>query len=277
MTQSMTISFSNFLVSPAKAKEWLTKSEQDEEFRNRKVDESRVKQYAAEMKAGRWQTDTGECIKFTPDGIMIDGQHRCLAIILANVSLVLTVAKNVDKEKATVLDTGKSRSIGDAMTIKKIPCSNEHAAGITQYFQFVKEEKDAKLSNDLAIDMYLQDEEFWRGVHSLSTHYYKEISRMLNPSFIYATIAYLKKHSKHANKIESFYDEVCVDGMVKNGTVKNFRKIINQAYNDKKSNLNKAYMVAYFVKCWNAFLRDKTKGLQYDPSVEGIVNMKQAL
>lgn len=275
--QKTSVTYNDYLITPKIAKEWLERSRQDEEFRNRKIDDQRVNAYANEMKAGRWQSETGECIKFAPDGVLIDGQHRLEAIIKANVSLVLTVAKNVDKEKATVLDTGKSRSIGDAMTIRKIACPNEHAAGIKQFYQFTRgshRDNQMTLSNDLAISMYFDDEEFWKDVHSSQVRFYREIGRKINPSFIYGTIAYLRKNSKHKHKIDAFYTEVCVDGQVKNGTVKNFRKKVDDDYRDVKNKLKKAYWIAYFVKTWNAYVDDKTKGLQYDPSEEGIIDMK---
>lgn len=275
-TQSSAVRYQDYLVTPKIAKEWLTFSEQDEEFRNRKLDEARVNQYASDMKAGRWQSETGENIKFAPDGVLIDGQHRLHAIIKSNSSIVLTIAKNVEKSKATVLDTGKQRSIGDAMMIRKIACPNEHAAGIKQYYQFTRgghKDNYMALSNDLAIQMYFDEEEFWKETHSEQVRFYREIGRKLNPSFIYGAIAYLRKKSKHKDKITPFFTEICVDGEVKNGTVKNFRKIIDKNYVDKKSSLSKAYLTAYFTKSWNAYVEDKNKNLQYDPAIEGIVDM----
>ena len=79
------VRYQDYLVTPKIAKEWLEFSEKDEEFRNRKLDEARVKQYTSDMKAGRWQSETGENIKFAPDGVLIDGQHRLHSIIRANV------------------------------------------------------------------------------------------------------------------------------------------------------------------------------------------------
>lgn len=269
--------FSDFLINPKKAEEWLNYSSKDDEFKNRKLNDQKVSAYAKEMKEGRWKSKTGECIKFAPDGVLIDGQHRLRAIIKSNISIVLTVAKNVPKENATVIDTGMSRSISDAMTIKKIPCANEHAAGIKQYYQFTRgslKDNQSQLSNDLAIQMYEDETDFWRNIHSRSAIFYREIGHKISPSFIYAAIAYLEKHSRHKNRIDEFFEELCIDGKVKNGTVKNLRKKIDEFRDDSKYKIKKNYVVAYFAKTWNAFIDDKTKALQYDPSVEGIVDMK---
>ena len=47
---------------------------------NRPVTESKVNQYFTEIQNGKWKEDTGEAIKISKQGFIIDGQHRLLAL-----------------------------------------------------------------------------------------------------------------------------------------------------------------------------------------------------
>lgn len=75
-------------------------------IRNRKVD-----MYAKEMASGNWQAN-GEPIVFDEDGNLINGQHRLLAIIKANVAVTILVVRGVSR-KVDVFDMGLNRRLTD--------------------------------------------------------------------------------------------------------------------------------------------------------------------
>lgn len=100
-------------VSPVLAKRWLGKNAEN----NRLPKGSKIPQYAREMLAGNWQTDTGETIKFDPEGELIDGQNRLHAVVMAGVSLAFDIAYDVPRRAMQVVDTGASRTAGDALRI----------------------------------------------------------------------------------------------------------------------------------------------------------------
>ncbi len=99
------------MVTPEMAGDWLAKNPH-----NRKLRDLRVRRYAEDMKAGAWKSNA-ETIKFSPDGTLIDGQHRLAAIIFADVTVEMLVAKNVDPGVFDTVDTGGTRVIGDALYI----------------------------------------------------------------------------------------------------------------------------------------------------------------
>ena len=98
-------------VGPTLAKKWLATMD-----RNRHLRPSLVRQYAADMAAGRW-VYTADPIKFRWDHAMIDGQHRCQAIVLAGVTIPLLVVGGLPTEAQANTDTGARRTAGDALTI----------------------------------------------------------------------------------------------------------------------------------------------------------------
>lgn len=88
------------IITPAIARMWL-----DTTLKNRTLRQSRVKQYAADMKAGRWKLN-GESIKFDSTGHLLNGQHRLHAVIEADVTVEMLVVYNVDPSAQTTMDSG---------------------------------------------------------------------------------------------------------------------------------------------------------------------------
>lgn len=98
-------------IDPDTAARWLKRNP-----KNRKISSTDVATYARDMAAGNWLL-TGEAIKFAPDGRLLDGQHRLLAIIKAGVTITMLVIRNVSEDAQSVMDTGKKRTASDALDI----------------------------------------------------------------------------------------------------------------------------------------------------------------
>ena len=108
-------------IKPAEADEMLGRN-----FRNnRSINPTRVKTYADEMKAGNW-TFTGEAIKFGQDDMLIDGQHRLSAIVLAGVPIQMLIVTGLEKSAVTNLDTTMPRSLKNVLEF----LSYENAGGL---------------------------------------------------------------------------------------------------------------------------------------------------
>lgn len=93
---------------------------------NRSIRPDRVCAYSADMQAGRWLL-TGEAIKITLDRL-IDGQHRLLACVDADVSFQSVVVREVDPSAMDVLDSGLTRSMGDTLRFRSVAAANAVAA-----------------------------------------------------------------------------------------------------------------------------------------------------
>lgn len=76
-------------ITPKIAAEYLTRNTSN---RNRRP--TRIQQYARDMGSGNWPV-TGESIKFSETGDLLDGQHRLVACVLSGVSFQTWVAHNV--------------------------------------------------------------------------------------------------------------------------------------------------------------------------------------
>ena len=98
-------------LTPELANEWIGTMP---EFQ-RKASPVCVAEYAKDMADGRWISGTGDAFRFNKQGQMIDGQHRCLAVIESGCTIQATVIDGLDDEVYLVLDKGRKRTAADAI------------------------------------------------------------------------------------------------------------------------------------------------------------------
>jgi hypothetical protein len=103
-------------VTPEKAAKYL----EGNYASNRNIRPKAVSVYADAMRRGEWRL-TGDSIKFSEDGTLIDGQHRLAAIIEAGVSVEMVVVFGLSFDVFPMLDQGVKRTNGDIFHIKNIP------------------------------------------------------------------------------------------------------------------------------------------------------------
>ena len=96
-------------VNPAIAERWLAQNTV-----NRTVRESKVRQYASDMRAGRW-THSADMICFSPDGLLLNGQHRLHAVVVSGCTITFAVQRNTPHEAMQNLDTGSARTVADVL------------------------------------------------------------------------------------------------------------------------------------------------------------------
>lgn len=99
-------------ITPDMAKKWLAVNHQN----NRAVIISRVRQYADDMTAKRWRI-THQGIAFDEQGRLVDGQHRLLAIVQANIPVNMYVATGLDEGSIFAIDGGRSRNLSNVLEI----------------------------------------------------------------------------------------------------------------------------------------------------------------
>ena len=111
-------------VTPELAREWLAMN-----TRNRLKKPGKIKQYARDMAAGRWQLN-GEAIKFDLNGILLDGQNRLSAVILAECAVQMLVIRGLDSDVQITMDSGAGRTAADNFAIEGEKNATILAAGI---------------------------------------------------------------------------------------------------------------------------------------------------
>lgn len=100
------------IVSPAMAKEYL-----ERKAVNRPVSDRAVDRYVRDMREENWQSN-GQPIIFSSEGNLLDGQHRCLAVIKSQRSVAMLVVRGVAPKAFVTMDSGRGRSLHDVLAIE---------------------------------------------------------------------------------------------------------------------------------------------------------------
>lgn len=117
-------------VSPELAYEWLQRN-----TNNRTLKVSDAKKIAKELELNNW-TCNHQPVAFDYNGNLIDGQHRLYAAIKANKSISIRVTVNCVPESMKTVDTGKSRSNADMLTISGHKNAGRKASVIKQILAY---------------------------------------------------------------------------------------------------------------------------------------------
>jgi hypothetical protein len=100
-------------VTPERANEWLRLNRH-----NRQIRKSKVQHYAEIMLKNDWAQEHPDPIIFDTNGVMINGQHRLLAIVQSQKTQRMRVLRNVPPEMAHVIDKGVVRDTADSVQIR---------------------------------------------------------------------------------------------------------------------------------------------------------------
>ena len=100
-------------VTPELARKWLELAR----F-NRDIKESVVALYVRQIKEGLWQR-THQGVALTKAGVLIDGQHRLLAIIRAGQTVPMIIFVDEPEENFEFIDCGRNRSHLEMMRLSQ--------------------------------------------------------------------------------------------------------------------------------------------------------------
>lgn len=85
---------------------------------NRRLDPNRVEVLAASIRRGEWMPNPLEPIGISTEGHLIQGQHRCHAVIKTGIAMPVYILRQVDPALILVLDQTKRRTVKDQLDIR---------------------------------------------------------------------------------------------------------------------------------------------------------------
>ena len=147
---------------------------------NRSIRSTKVQQFAADMRAGNWE-ENGQPLILSPEGLLNDGQHRCIAVIEANTSVPVQFTFGVPRDTRLTLDQGSARSAGDFLAMEGVPHSMIQAGTARLLMGFERSNRTS----------------FNPSSHVTSAEIRERVS---TDTGIARSAAFASKHSKHAKK-----------------------------------------------------------------------------
>lgn len=151
-------SIDGVLITPAIAQFLLT----NHNGRNRPVKQTRVDQYAMELKLEKWKYN-GERILFDKDGQLLSGQHRLLAILKSGVSMLVDLKFGIDPDVRDTIDAGAPRSTKD---IRRLVTGDPDSAFKLKALNGVKKILNHRRTGTSAVLAELMENDFSRGLET---------------------------------------------------------------------------------------------------------------
>lgn len=156
---------------------------------NRKANKDHINALAIHMKEGNWKS-SGDPIRISKTGRLLDGQHRLMAIVKSDTSNEFVVISELEDEVFDVIDTGKNRNAADMLKISNISNGNTIAGIIKLVIAYEKElsllgaaSTHQKQFNApfKVLERYNTDPLHWQETHRNASRYYEK-SKLLYPS-----------------------------------------------------------------------------------------------
>jgi hypothetical protein len=236
------------VITPRDAKRLLGKNAEN----NRLPKESRIPQYARDMKSGRWVEGTGETIKIDVNGNVVDGQNRLQAVILADVPITFDIAYDVPAGAMAVIDTGASRTAADAMRISGAPERMMSAAVVRWVIQwdagsFIGHSGSIRPTVSEILDRYLSDMDAFDAAAKRA----QDCRRNGLGTGSVAGVAHYLFWRIDQEQTHQFYDQfISGANLPERASVLALRNRIARLRIDRAT---RSEQLALFVRAWNAF------------------------
>lgn len=250
------ITHEQILVTPTIAKKWL----EEGNLENRRLRLEYAKNLASQMIEKGWRDNTGVPIIFDEDGVLIDGQHRLTAVVIANTPIKFSIVRNVSREVQDVIDTGLNRQASDVLTFSGV----KNSGAIASLIKFKlgnasnggsKTRAGAVLvTNRLIKEEYLKNPEFWQSLCLRAQSYYKQF-RALPISVFGGCEAIALEQSRHPKRVSAFFSALASGSTDSPAILELRKKIINNQLSDKKyTTIGKRDLIkSYF----NGYIKDQ--------------------
>lgn len=262
-------------VTPREAEEYLKTNEG-----NRPINQSYVRSYADTMKAGKWMLN-GVGIVFDYNGKLIDGQHRLLAVIKAQVPVEMTIVRGADPDCFTTFDCGRRRNLGQLLAMQGMKHYNSCASiviaaeTLRRHGRFYANNSTGSADNNrLAVnqdlyEIYERDKEGYTDVTNKIRPLATSV-RILEISKAGGLFYHLTRRLGHSeDKVWYFFEQLFSLDKSENPAIELLRIRLIREQMSKISSLSGVAKTALLFKAWNAYISGKElRTLKFDQESE---------
>ena len=240
-------------ITPERAKDMLTRN-----TNNRALQKGTVTSYARQMKNGVWLLN-GDAIRFSDEGVLLDGQHRLAAVVMSGASIQAWVGRGFPAEAQMTMDGQRKRTAGDVLNLRGFSNGNKVAACVRMVYRWDQGERSmlsfggnaAHLSSLEVAKIVESDESFSHAV--AQTH----PAHSLAPVRVIATLHVLTSRLD-VNKTQQFFEQLASGANLAEGNpILTLRRYWARLQNSTGSIPPGQYLMAG-VRAWNAWAEGRT-------------------
>lgn len=233
-------------ITPEMATEYLANNP-----RNRPIKPGHLAFLCNELRHGRWKVN-GDRIRIDKNGCLLDGQHRLTAVCVTGISIQTEIVFNLDPDVFDTIDSGAKRSPGDTLTIAGEKDGRNLAAAVCVADDLLNGGcgafgRSSKTSNAEILEMLER--------HSAirASMPWRESLKRFAPPAVSVALHYLFS-LRDKQKADEFFN--CIStGIGLDGGHPALLLRDRLSVNERaKGKLSRRYIIALFIKAWNAFI-----------------------
>lgn len=243
----------NILLTPQLAHQYLSRSAP-----NRPISARHVSKLASAMLRGEWKPN-GSTLTFDTNGLLLDGQHRCSAVVESGVSIPTLIVEGVEPETMMTIDTGKFRTAGDVLGIHGHSDGTQLAAAVRRIFAWKRQVNTEGMSHrelsNTAIAEFVRKN---RAIREINNAMPQRISRVYPKSALMAVQWLATEAGGYEDRFQEFIKGLETGaGLPPGSPILTLRDWFQRQKQTTKRPVGDAYMFA-LVRAWNAFAEDRT-------------------
>lgn len=244
-------------LTPALAAELLASNDV-----NRPLSRAILTEYTDAIKRGEWKLN-GEPIIVSAGGKLLDGQHRCNAVIRAKRSILTYRIDGIEKEAFATIDCGKRRNSSDVLSIGGVKNARVCAAGARAILR-IHGVYSGKPTNAQVLDCVRSNPGLVRWADSFAGSRIKGVI----PAMITGVLA-VAADSHGEKRVEGFWTGVSTGlGLTQNDPAYQYReRYMSRA---RGTVFSQDYSLAIAIKAVNAHIQRRQIGLLRWGATEGM-------
>jgi len=230
------------LLTPELAKKLL-----DAGGKNRPVKAGPLKMLCAAITEGKWRYN-GESIVVSATGKLLDGQHRCIAVVQTGIAIEVELVSGVDDDVFDTFDGGSKRTASDVLGVESVKNAVLVAAAISIVDHF-KHGRFASIArggvrNEDVRALYAKYSGITRSVAVVGT------TCLFCPASLLVALHYIFSEVDVGEADDFVHDLLSGEGLMKGDPVFELRKRLEKnAFS--KAKLGRVEVAAIMVKAWN--------------------------
>jgi hypothetical protein len=236
-------------VTPEMAEQWLQLCN----IGNRNLSVNKANGYAREMVEGRWHFN-GEAIQFDTAGMLLNGQHRLLAIVTSDTTQTFLVVQGLNRTSQVTMDQGNRRSPTDQLKVVGVDVHTSVAAAIRICLQWESgrlfgDAKRIKVTTGEIVQWANDNKDSLDLLNSLPLTALSKIP--VKPSITYAVA--LRLYEIDVEDAAQFFELLSTGaGLAKDSPILALRNRFTRISIDRTF-LPTRDVIAYYIRAWNGF------------------------
>ena len=240
-------------IDPATATRWL-----EQNTHNRRIRETVTNRYARDMAAGNWELN-GEAIKFSGEGILLDGQQRLTAVVRSGATIESLVIFGLPAEAQASLDQGMKRRTADILGLTGETDPFVAAAAIALAMLY---ERDGMKAQAKAWPSAVEQARWYHdhpGVHHSVELGIKASKTMVIAGGVSAAL-HLIIAQKHPTQADEFFNEIITGvGSTVDSPVMAYRAALQlHLKTAPRARANRVFQLALGIKAFNLWRKGET-------------------